>query len=303
MARRIPDLLGLWFCLALLIPSVDAAGVSIDARAMQTMLAFLGAQMPSQVLSAGCALPAPTDTPGVVPVDGRQRRFIFAAPGGYEPGIPHALVFAFHGRTNSNRRARGYFYLEEHLPFPTLFVYPAGLANGRGAYSWFDPRDGAEELRDYAFFDALLAHLQAHYCIDLGRVFLVGHSLGASFANCLGCARAHQVRGVATLGGGVMPSGCQGQVAAMVLHNPRDRLVPVAHGIRARDHFLQQNGFSATPVGSGPRLFNCQRYGDALNPVLWCPHNHDHSRRGRYYPHNWPGATGKTIMDFFASLP
>lgn len=283
---------------------LSAAGLSVDARAMQSMLAFIGIQAPQMAssLSPGCVLPAPETIPGEILVDGRRRQYILAVPGAYRPGQPHQLVFAFHGRTNSNVKARGYFGLESHAA-NTLFVYPGGIASGRGSYSWFGTRDSAGALRDYAFFDALLGYIEANYCVDRERVFLVAHSLGASFANSLACARAGQIRGVATLAGGIMPSRCGGPVAAMVMHNPKDRLVPVAHGIRARDHFLTQNGIESTPVGAGPQHFNCRRYGDARNPVLWCPHNHDHSRRGRYYPHNWPALTGKTIMDFFASLP
>jgi len=296
-------LLGLW-----LAPGVVfGGGVSIDARAMQSMLAFLGTQplgtRPAVSLSPGCALPAPTAAPGTLLVDGQLREFILVAPRGYSPHRPHRLVFAFHGRTNSNAKARGYFDLEDHASAGTLFVYPGGMSNGRGAYSWFDPRDRGDALRDYRFFDALLAHIGERYCVDRRQVYLVAHSLGASFANSLACARADRVRAVATLAGGVLPSRCRGSVAAMVLHNPQDRLVPVAHGLRARDHFLAQNGIDDTPVGAGPRHFNCRRYGDARNPVLWCPHNHNYSSRGRFYPHNWPRLTGKTIMDFFASLP
>jgi len=285
----------------------QARGISIDARAMQSMLAFLGAASPgthpATPLSPGCALPAPRSVTGQLLVEGRLRQFILVAPRGYRPHRPHRLVFAFHGRTNSNAKARGYFDLEDHAPPDTLFVYPGGVPNGRGAYSWFDPRDSAAELRDYRFFDALLAHIDERYCVNRRQVYLVAHSLGASFANSLACARADRIRAVATLAGGIMPSRCRGPVAAMVLHNPRDRLVPVAHGLRARDHFLHQNGIDDTPVAAGPQRFNCRRYGDARHPVLWCPHNHDHSRRGRFYPHNWPQLTGKTIMDFFASLP
>lgn len=285
----------------------QSAGLSVEDRAMEAMLAFLDDQASigstAVALSPGCALPMPRSIPGALLVDGQLRQYILVAPRGYRPHRPHRLVFAFHGRTNSNAKARGYFGLESHNTADTLYVYPGGISNGNGGYSWFNPRDRADALRDYRFFDRLLAHVEANYCVDRQQVYLVAHSLGASFANSLACARADRIRAVATLAGGVMPSHCTGPVAAMVLHNPRDRLVPVAHGIRARDHFLRQNGYGDTPVGPGPAQFNCRRYGDRRYPVYWCPHGHDYSSRGRFYPHNWPRTTGKAIMDFFASLP
>ena len=224
-------------------------------------------------------------------------------PEAYNPNVPHDLVIAFHGLTNSNERVRGYYGLEGKSS-NTLFLYPSGLRSG-DTYSWSDPGDPSNSLRDYRFFDAMLSAYAADYCLDLNRVFVVGHSLGAWFVNSLACARGAQIRGAGTLGGGVSPSDCTGPVAAIIFHNPNDRLVPFAQGEAARDAFIKQDGLFTTSVAGEPRAFRCQRYGppDARNPVVWCPHTFDYSYNGRYYPHNWPEETGAAIMNFFASLP
>jgi polyhydroxybutyrate depolymerase len=239
-------------------------------------------------------------------VDGRQRDLITAVPAPYDAGKPHDLVVAFHGLTNSNADVRGYYDLEDHAPRPAVFVYPSGLPAGEGRRSWSDPGDPASELRDYALFDTIVARLEREYCIDRGRVFAVGHSLGAWFVNSLGCARGGVLRGTGAVAGGISSSECTGPVAAVVVHNPNDRLVAFSRGEEVRDLLLRRNGLaedSGQPEAGAEHL-NCIRYGgpDHRHPVLWCPHSRDRTRRDRYYPHQWPEETGPLIMTFFGAL-
>lgn len=259
---------------------------------------------PQAHLSAGCNHVPPLTPPTSVEVGGRVRDLIVAVPDDYDHHRPHPLIIAFHGRTNPNTQVRRYYDLERHASEPTIFLYPSGLPQGDGR-SWWNPGDPSNRLRDYALFDALLLNFGARYCIDLDRVFVVGHSLGASFANSLACARAEAIRGVGTVGGGVSVSDCPSSVAAVVLHNPHDRLVDFAHGLRVRNLYLSMNGLDGPAVPAPPHALNCRRYGGprAYYPVLWCPHTQDYTSQGRYYPHTWPQRTGKVIMEFFQSLP
>lgn len=279
--------------------------LSRTASTVAQVLVILLASLPisaGALTSPGCqTAPALADS---LTVEGRERRFIAVIPKSYRAQEPYALVFAFHGRTSPNTQVRQYYGLESHAE-DAIFVYPEGLPQGQGR-SWWNPGDPAAELRDYALFDTVLAWFTRHYCIDLARIFVVGHSLGASFANNLACARGDLIRGVGTLGGGVITRDCAGPVAAMVLHNPHDRLVDFSVGQTVRDLWLAENGLQdMQPVAVEPRTLNCVRYGPPgiPNPVVWCPHTRNHTARGRYYPHTWPQETGKTIMAFFASLP
>ncbi len=256
--------------------------------------------------SVGCGA-VPPDVLNTVEVGGRTRSFILALPDAYDADTPHALVFAFHGRTSPAEEVRNYYDLEPHLPATlgeAILVYPVALTQPDGTFGWWNAGDTPDALRDFELFDALLRRLGEVYCINAERVYAVGHSLGGSFVNALGCHRAGVLRAVASLGSGP-GAACVGEVAAMVLHHPDDRLVAFSYGVAARDQYLDQNGLVGPPTPAEPRSLNCERYGVAgvADPVLWCPHTQSYSYGGRCYPHNWPAATGAAVMRFFASLP
>jgi len=255
--------------------------------------------------SQGCGRAAPATLPTSIQVGDHLREFISVVPEPYDASIAHRLIFAFHGRTTPNIRVRKYYRLEENSGKPTIFVYPAGLIAKDGKYSWYESSNPRDQLRDFALFDALLAAFSADYCIDLDQIFVVGHSLGASFANSLGCARGSVIRGVGTVAGRIWDIKCSGPAAAMIMHNPNDDLVPVARGLNARDHALVQNGLEPPPRSCEPRELNCECYGPPNTPipVAWCPHSEDQNRRGKFYPHLWPKEAGAAIIEFFDSLP
>ena len=259
--------------------------------------------------AAGCSGQTPVQSgPQTVTVNGQARQFILSLPEPYAVKTPHALVFAFHGRTSPAAEVQRYYDLEHHAPEtlgPTIFVYPVALTQADGTFGWWNSGDAPDELRDFKFFDILLTKLSKQLCIDTAEVYAVGHSLGGSFVNALGCHRAAVLRAIASLGGGPAAGTCRGKVAAMVLHNPHDRLVPFELGLGARDQFLAQDELTGPSTQDEPQSLNCERYGapEVQNPVAWCPHTQDYSYGGRYYPHNWPDETGAAVMRFFAALP
>jgi len=290
------------FCVSVILLGMIALnGCAPQATARETASSQTAPPQTAPAPTAGCSVAAPQQPPDRVNVNGTTRTLITAVPDSYTPGQPHALVVAFHGRTNSNEQARSYFGLEDAIP-NAVFVYPSGVKRG-GGYTWSDPGDSAESLRDYAFFDEILRVMSAAYCLDEKRVFVVGHSLGASFANNLACARS-TVRAVASLAGGIRAAACT-PAAALVLHNPADRLVPVASGEKVRNTFIAQNGAApkGVPMTSGILAsFRCTWFVERRNPVVWCPHNFSERYDGSYYPHVWPDTTAQALAYFFATL-
>jgi polyhydroxybutyrate depolymerase len=260
-----------------------------------------GAPADSAEPSPGCG-EVPQAPPQTFEVGGREREAIVAVPKDYRADRLHALIFAFHGRTNENARARRYFGLEQASKRPTIYVHPAGLPDRSGRFTWAASGDAPEALRDFALFDVILERIASMYCVDLGAVYVVGHSLGASFASSLACARADRIRGLAAVAGGIAPSACSAEVAALLVHNPRDQVVPLSEAERARDALLGRPGDLIQWVRRRFGGFDCRRYGDAVNPVLWCLHAQDFTRRGRFYPHQWPRGAAEAILTFFATL-
>ena len=252
-------------------------------------------------LSSGCTASVSAPLPEHLLVDGRPRVLLVTAP--RSTATQHDLVIAFHGRTNDAARARAYFGLDEAMP-RAVIVYPRGLPAGPGSFAWSDPGDPVDGQRDVALVEAIVAAVGAARCIDLARVFVVGHSLGAHFANDLACHHAHLVRAVASVAGGVRGERCEGRSAALLLHHPDDRLVPIAEGERARDAFLAANGIDGAVVAAPVPLagLRCERYDDADHPVLWCPLGTTPAASSTD-PHGWPQATATGIAAFFRSLP
>lgn len=251
--------------------------------------------------SSGCQAISPR-APVSVSVAGRERSIITHVPQAYEGNEPFALLLAFHGRTNSNTQVRNYMDLERFAA-DTIVVYPGGIP-GTGGYSWSDAGDTASSLRDYQLFDAIIETFRRDYCIDENRIFVVGHSLGAWFANSLACARADVIRAAATLAGGIAASSCPAEVAVMLLHNPRDQLVAISEGEQALSVFLENNRLAGSSALPGATRFNCVTYGleQSHNPVAWCPHEIDYPFGSYYDPHSWPSGTGQAIIEFFSSF-
>lgn len=260
------------------------------------------AQPPQSQTSAGCGRSAPGAPPASVVVAGLERPFISYIPQTYNPNKSYPLVVAFHGRTNSNAQVREYFGLEAAMP-ESIILYPSGLKNG-SSFTWANSGDDGNALRDFALFDELLRVMSYYYCVDAKKIFVVGHSLGAYFANSVACARAGVVKAVASLAGGIQTSSCQGVVAALLLHNPADDLVAISEGEKAFNTFRAVDATSSQGAGTSGVLasFNCTWY-SGLSPVVWCPHEFSTRYDGSYYPHTWPEATAQAIAYFFGSLP
>jgi len=197
---------------------------------------------------------------------------------------------------------RSYYDLEQHAYTPTIFVYPSGVANSQGKFSWWSPGDLPDALRGYALFDAIRTLMVKDYCI--GDIYLVGHSLGASIVNSLGCARGEFIRAIVSVAGGMERPVCSGPIAAMLVHNPNDRLVPLRFGEAAKDYLLTRGVYAGTPQPEEFMGLGCSRYREISGayPLLWCLSEYDTTGRGRYYPHQWPPDMGMRAMAFFDAL-
>ncbi len=249
--------------------------------------------------SPGCGRSAPVTPPSSLQVSGEQRNFITSVPSNYTARTPHGLIIAFHGRTNSNAQVQRYFGLEkDHDGF--IVVYPAAIDNGNGTFSWSNPGDSAKSLRDLQFFDAIVSTFQNEYCIDRDEIFVVGHSLGAWFANVVSCVRGSVVRGSATVAGNTSYTECLHPTATAFFHNPADPAVSYDSGLVALQQKIEQNNCSQEAVPQVIRGHQCEMYTGCRdgNPVYWCPYS-DTVGGG---DHSWPSGGGQTILTFFRDI-
>lgn len=254
-------------------------------------------------MSPGCGKAEVRNAPSQVTVNGIDRSFLLTTPDRYVNHDAHPLIIAFHGRTNSNEMVRSYFGLDRATE-DYFIAYPAALQKDTGTFHWSDPGNTPSQLRDIAFFDEIVKTLGETYCIDMDRIFVAGHSLGAWFANSIACVRGDVVRGSATLGGSSVITDCSGPSAAMIINNPDDTLSPHKSVEMVRDMRLEENFCQSRADNTQPQSLLCQEYVscDGGNVVVWCPHDQDRDNSGTYYPHQWPRETGGAMIDFFDTL-
>ena len=143
---------------------------------------------------------------------------------------------------------------------------------------------------DLQFFDAVLADIEAKYCVDKSRVFVHGYSSGAWESYLLGCARANVIRGIGTVQGGerITRPACMGPTAAILVagttmnDNPIGPLDPNSKESKdldslgsgpARDEILKRNGCVGTDTTVWDAAYpDCKKYTGcpAAYPVVWC---------------------------------
>ncbi|MDX1944157.1 MAG: PHB depolymerase family esterase [Pirellulaceae bacterium] len=171
---------------------------------------------------------------------GEPREYRLVVPRSIDLTHPAPLVFAFHGMgIDSKDLMPVYTKLDETAEkHAFLLVYPA--AKGR---SWGLVPDKLKS--DLAFFDALLAKLQAEYKVDAERIYLVGMSNGGYFAHLVGKERSKIVAAVASHSG---PLGLQTLLGVraerkfpvLIIHGDQDRLLSVEFARENRDKYQRE---------------------------------------------------------------
>jgi poly(3-hydroxybutyrate) depolymerase len=237
-------------------------------------------------------------------------QFIVSVPGSYDANRAYPLGFAFHGygRTHANCQENDCAGFQSVMGDEAVLVYLKSFTMG-----W--TQDDVIDENAQFFADAL-AVMKSEYCIDENAVFVAGTSSGATFSNVLACRYGDELLATAPVAGGLPErTGCEGNVAALVIHGIDDTAVPFSAGEEARDFYIEQNGCSATTLpdlatahgevraarDQSQGIHRCVDYQgcDAMHPVRWCEHSeggYDNST------HGWPLVGGQLIWDFVSSL-
>jgi len=268
--------------------------------------------------SAGCGMPAPAgdsstkfalhaiDIPGVdakylaggtyADADGvynfGHRPFSVRLPTNYDPTKAYAVSFGGGGCGGS---ASGFASNPggglRIAPNGNTEVIEVGLSYMSGCFNDGGPSIGNNnDTPEYPYFKAVLADVEAKFCVDKAKVFVAGFSSGGWEAFTLGCAAANLIRGIGTDEGGmraVRPM-CTGPVAALMVagtadtENPIGPLMPTDPAYKrlgspgsgpGRDDILMRNGCVGTATAVwDPAYPACMKYTGcpAAFPVVWC---------------------------------
>ena len=259
----------------------SAAGATGTGGAAGTGTGTGGAAMPS----AGCGTTPTTtaETTFMIDVAGTSRSYIVTLPANYNASQPHPLVFTWHGRTGTAMQiARGNHYNLKSRMTNAIFVA------GQGLGTTADPADTGwpnTNGQDIAFVRALLAWMNANYCVDQARVFSTGFSYGGIMSHTIGCQMSDLFRAIAPMAGARFGGGSclTHPIAAWMTHGTMDTSssggVDFSAGESARNRVVTLNHCAATTMTVPPTSSMCVAYDgcDGGYPVHWCPHSGAHT--------------------------
>jgi polyhydroxybutyrate depolymerase len=239
------------------------------------------------------------------------RSYYLRLPKGYDSSKPYPLSIGGGGCGNTDGTSGNGGGLaalpngqSEAIQIGLNYMYPE---NAGACFA-----DDFTNTPDLPYFDAILATLEADYCVDQDRVFVDGFSSGAWETYLLGCARAGVVRGIGTAEGGLRktrPPCSEFPVAAILVaglqdtENPIGPLAPPGKNdslgsAPARDDILMRNGCVGTATTAwDPKYPMCVRYTGCPEayPVVWCAIDAGHGNGGDI------SATG--FWKFWSALP
>src|SRR5947208_8117001 len=239
------------------------------------MLCWLGVLLLAvpRTAAATCSAASPGPT-GVVDlsVGAERRTFVVRVPSGDGRRTPAPVVFVFHPGGNAE-----YMLTRVNIAraWPeAIGVYPRGLARSPESdlLPIWQTRRGELHDRDLAFFDAMMAWLREHHCIDDRRVFSMGFSNGATLTGLLSCERSKDIAGFAMVAGSASCSPAAAK-PAIIIHGLADPTVPYERGLAMMRSWTTRNGCTAPP-GTGAAA--CSAATSCSAPVVLCTHAGGH---------------------------
>ncbi|MDB4940608.1 MAG: hypothetical protein JWP97_142, partial [Labilithrix sp.] len=237
---------------------------------------------PGAVPAGSCGAPNPAKgfVPSVsVKVGTATRTYALTVPNGYDGTKLYPLVVGFHGDGGNGASYRASFPIEAQANGAAIFAWPNGT-NANSGHS-FDQAHDPPSNADVAFFDALVAQVDATYCVDKKRVLVHGMSGGAYFTNQLGRWRATAIRAIAPMSGGG-PFGIQnsdydpkngeltvnGPVPALMIHGLADTSVPITEGQKSLAYWRMADKSASGQSATTPSP--CQKQNGGTKVVTFC---------------------------------
>lgn len=209
-----------------------AGATSTDATAAHQLSTSTGlstagvANRPSRGCGADPRAASGTTTQRSLTSGGRERTYLVHLPDAYQAGRALPLVVAFHGRGQSGEIMEAESGLSN---LPAIVAYPDGVVSASiDKRAWENAPYAAQRVDDVAFTRTLLGTLESSLCVDLDRVFAVGHSNGGGFAVEAGCRLRRDFAAVAAVSAALYGSsvGCHRPMSVFELHGTDDSIIP-----------------------------------------------------------------------------
>ena len=223
-----------------------------------------------------------------ITVGAGSRDYFIRVPTGYDPANPYPVIYQQHGCSSGANRETNNVPLDSQVGANAIIV--RGKAAGQ---CW----DTAMNGPDIPYWDAMVADVEATWCIDAAKRYATGYSSGSFMTHRLGCIRADKLRGIATIAGGQAEANCPAMVGALLIHDANDNTVNISASIAARDSHLTRNGCDKVTAPTATDHPPCVAYAGcaAGKPVVWCQTaGQDHSRQDQL--------AGPIFWDFLSKL-
>jgi polyhydroxybutyrate depolymerase len=193
---------------------------------------------------------------------GRERLARVHVPTGYPPAQGFPLVLSLHGTGSTAALQEQVSRLDPTADAHRfLVVYPQALRKSGNGFAWNIPGTPAFSVTgpdDVGYIRALLAGLDARYCVSSGHVYATGFSGGARMVSQLACEPGQPFAAVAAIGGLRAPTPCSTEpVPVLTVHGTADTMNPyLGHGTQywtysvpdAALRWAQHDGCGAAPV-------------------------------------------------------
>lgn len=242
--------------------------------------------------SAGCESGELLQSKNTLTVDGVERSYLLQMPPNYDPSKAYPLVIGVHGRTNSNQMVKDYMGLSRVGKSrgdsrEVIAIYPAG--SGKWPYSW-------EWQANLDFIDSMLTQVTQTLCVDRSQVHVIGHSMGAHYANKLACLRGDIFASLSAVWGGGYGKDCTWPVASIIYHRPDDHLEAFSSGKSAVEIRKKINQCTWEPITKEFGGVSCQVWKECSigNPVAFCT-DYDTLLND---PHSWPTIHAEGMYEF-----
>ncbi len=190
---------------------------------------------PASVPTSAATL-QPGDSLRTLNVKGMERTYILHIPSGLPAGQPSALVFVFHGLSETAsliQQASGFNDISDKGGF--IVVYPNGSGTGSGQ-SWNATGCCGYAIQnnvdDQAFIRQIITDAGTLTKIDPKQIYATGFSNGALLSYRLACEMSDTFAAVAPVAGVLISDPCQPTqpVAVIDFHGLTDNVVPYAGG-------------------------------------------------------------------------